>query len=168
MKYPLEQVAIIKQKKCDEAEKVLKEKKNALIKEEEKLASLTKERDKVKEHRQAKLDQLRERLDAGERTDKIQQMKQYMKVVQENLKVRETKVKEQQKQVEAAEKQVETARQDYIKKQHEVEKLALHRKEWEKEQKLLEEQKESLETDELGSAMHVLRKYGKNSRHGKR
>ena len=158
MEYPLEQLAIIKQKKLEESEKVLREKKNALLKEEEKLAKVEEERNKVKEHKMAKLSQLREELDRGTTSDKIVQMRQYMKVVDEQLKQKEHKVKEQKKNVEAAEKQVEVARQDFIKKQHDVEKLVIHRKEWEKEMRVLAEQKEDIETDEMGSGMHTRKK----------
>ena len=156
--YPLEQLAIIKNKKLEEAEKVLKEKKEALIKEEEKLKTVESERDKVKEHRQAKLQQLREKLDAGTSTDKIQQIKYYLKVVDEKLKAKELKVKEQQKHVENAQKQVELARQDFLKKQQDVEKLRLHREEWEKEMRVLLEHLEGVESDELGSSMHARKK----------
>ena len=45
-----------------------------------------------------------------------------------------------------------------MKRQQDVEKLRIHRKEWEKEMKLLEEQKESLEMDETGSSLHTRRK----------
>ncbi len=158
-KYPLEQLAIIKHKKLDEAEKTLKEKKEALTKEEEKLKALEKERDKVKEHRIAKLEQLRNKLDEGTSTDKIQQMKYYLKVVDEKLKGKEIKVKEQHKQVENAQKQVELARQDFLKKQQDVEKLRLHREEWEKQIRLLLEHVEEVESDELGSAMHARKKF---------
>ncbi len=164
-KYPLEQLAIIKQKKLEEAEKVLKEKKEALIKEEEKLKAVEKERDKVKEHRMAKLEQLREKLDAGTATDKIQQMKYYLKVVDEKLKAQELKVKEQEKKVEAAKKQVEVARQDFLKKQQDVEKLRLHREEWDKEMKVHLEHLEGIESDELGSAMHARRKPPHKKKH---
>ncbi len=156
--YPLEQLVIIKQKKLEESEKVLREKKNALLKEEEKLAKVEEERDKVKDHRHAKLTQLREKLDAGTSTDKIVQMRQYLKIVDEQLKQKEQKVKEQQKNVDAAEKLVEIAREDMIKKQHDVEKLAMHRKEWDKEMRAEMEHKESLEGDEMGSALHSTRK----------
>ncbi len=157
-KYPLEQLSFIKQKKLDEAEKVLKEKKLALIKEKEKLSQVEKERDKVKEHRIAKLTQLREELDQGTTTDKIQQMKYYLKVVDEKLAVHEQKVREQVKKVELAEAAVETARQDYLKKHQDVEKLRLHKQEWEKEMKAILEQKETVETDEMGSVSHARQK----------
>lgn len=156
--YPLEQLVLIKQKNLEEAEKILAEKKALLAKEVEKLRGLEKERDKVKEHKDNKLKQLRDELDAGSTSDKIQQMKQYLKVVQEQLKQRETKVAEQLKVVDAAEKQLEIARQNRIKKEQEVEKMSIHRSEWEKEQNVIEERKQAGEMDEMGTAMHILRK----------
>jgi len=160
-KYPLAQVASIKKRRLDEAEKVLKEKKQLLVKEEEKLALAEQKRDEVKEHKTAKLSQLREKLDEGTTSDKIQQMRQYLKIVEEKLKVEETKVKEQKKQVELAEKQVDLARQDLFKKQKDVEKLSLHHKEWEKEVAHETTRQAAVETDELGSSMHVLKKKSK-------
>ena len=152
--YPLEQLTIIKQKKLDEAEKVLREKKLALEKEKEKLLEVEKQRDEVKDHRYAKLTQLREKMDAGEGSNKIQQMRYYLKVVDEKLKVKEKKVQEHIKLVATATAHVETARADLLKKQQDVEKMQLHRKEWEKEKKALREQKEGIESDEMGSGMH--------------
>lgn len=157
-KYPLEQVALIKQKKLEEAEKVLKQKKEALVKEEEKLVLVEKERDKVKAHRLDKLTQLREGLDQGISTAKIQQMKQYLKVVDEQLKVKEQKVQEQLKAVNLAKTEVEKAREVFLQKQQDVEKLSLHRKEWDKEIQKEATQKEQVESDELGSASHARRK----------
>jgi len=152
--YPLEQIVVIKQKKLDEAEKTLRDKKKALEKEEEKLVSVEKERNEVKDHRFAKLTQLREKMDEGAPSDKIQQMRYYLKVVDEKLKAKEIKVKEQVKQVENAKQQVEIARSDLVKKQQDVEKLQTHRKEWEKEMKGIAEHKENVESDEMGAMMH--------------
>jgi flagellar biosynthesis chaperone FliJ len=169
--YPLEQIAVIKQKKLDEAEKTLREKKAALEKEQEKLLTVEKDRDEVKDHRFAKLTQLREKMDEGAPSDKIQQMRYYLKVVDEKLKIKEQKVKEQQKQVETAKQQVETARLDLIKKQQDVEKMQMHRKEWEKEMKAIEEHKEGVETDEMGSAQYIRKQHAHKkeaSRHPKK
>lgn len=157
-KYPLEQLVLIKQKKLEEAERLLEEKKRALDKEEEKLLLVEKERDKVKSHRMAKLTQLRKELDEGTTSDKIEQGKRYLKIVDEQLVQKQAKVKEQQKQVVFAKSQLEEARQNLFKRQQAVEKLKMHRKEWDKESKIIEEHKESLEGDEIGSAMHSLRK----------
>jgi flagellar biosynthesis chaperone FliJ len=163
--YPLEQIATIKQKKFDEAEKVLREKKKALEHEEEKLAVVEKERDEVKTHRFAKLTQLREKMDEGAPSDKIQQMRYYLKIVDEKLKAKESKVKDHQKLVENAKQQVENARADLLKKQQDVEKIQLHRKEWEKEVKATLEHKEGVESDEMGSNLHQRRKRIKKKPH---
>ncbi len=162
--YPLDQLAQIKQKRLEEAERVLREKKEALAKEQEKMAQLEKKRDEVKAHYKAKLAQLREKLDEGTSSVKITQMKQYLKIVVEDLAVHEKKVDAQNKIVEAAEKQVEDARQDLLKKQKDVEKLKLHHKEWKKEMHVIEERREGVEEDEMGSTMHHLKKTAKKRR----
>jgi flagellar biosynthesis chaperone FliJ len=166
-KYPLDQLVAIKQKRLEEAEKVLAEKKAILAQEEEKLAVLEKKRDEVKEHYKNKLTQLREKLDEGTATDKITQMKQYLKLVAEDLKVEETKVAAQEKIVAAAQNQVELARQDLFKKQKDVEKLKIHHKEWQKEMHIISERKEAVIGDEMGSAMHTVKKAEKKrKKHG--
>jgi len=167
MKYPLEQLVIIKQKKLEEAERNLQEKKRLLEVELEKLQKVEAEHNKVRIHKQDKLTQLRQTLDEGTTSDKIQQMKQYLKVVDEELKQKENKVKDQKKLVDVAEKNVETARQELLERQQDVEKLSLHKKEWEKEMQALVEQEEAIETDEMGSAMHTIRKKDQNAKNKK-
>ena len=157
-KYPLDQLVAIKQKRLEEAEKALAEKKAILAQEEAKLAALEKKRDEVKEHYQAKLTQFREKLDAGTATDKIQQMKQYLKLVAEDLKNEEQKVQAQMKVLATAQYQVELALQDLYKKQKDVEKLKIHHKEWQHEAHRIEVQKEGVFNDEMGSVMHTLKK----------
>ena len=67
---------------------------------------------------------------------------------------KEQKVKEQIRHVETAQKNIEIARADLLKKQQDVEKMRMHREEWDKEMKAIEIQKEGIETDEMGSALH--------------
>ena len=159
--YPLEQLAQIKAKRLEESEKILQEKKLLLEKEENKLKELEKERDKVKLHKQEKLQQLRDELDSGTTTTKIQQMKYYMKEVDEKLKQKELKVKDQNKHVENAKQAVDNARKDMLEKQQDVEKMRLHREEWEKEKKAYLEHLEGIETDEIGTTIHIKQKRGK-------
>ncbi|MCX6988127.1 MAG: type III secretion T3S chaperone [Chlamydiae bacterium] len=161
--YPLEQITVIKQRKLETAEKILKEKKQALQTEQDKCAALEKERDAVKSHWDDKLQQLRDTLDQSSTSDKIQQMKVYMKEVDIKLKQKEGKVTEQQKRVAVAEQHVEEARKEMIKREQDVEKMRLHKKEWDKEMKILAEQKESMEMDETGSSIYSRQKI-KNSR----
>ncbi|MEM7174883.1 MAG: type III secretion T3S chaperone [Chlamydiota bacterium] len=157
-KYPLEQLITIKKRRIETAEKALKKRKEKLKEEQEKEQKLTKERDKTYQHRKDKMTQLREGLDSGVNTNKIKQMKTYLKIVEEELKEKEKAVEEQTKEVKKAEEQVEIARKELIKKQRDLEKINMHRKEWEKETRALLEHQASLEIDELGTAVHTLRK----------
>lgn len=162
--YPLEQLMTIKKNRYDQAVKTLEEKKKLLAQEEAKLKKLEEERDEVLKHKNDKLKQLREELDQGTTTDKIQQMKNYLKVVDERLAARQKKVQDQLKNVQFAQKQVEAAKADLFQKKKDVEKIELHKKEWEKEMGHWVQKKEGLEQDELGSASHTLRKREKKKK----
>lgn len=151
-KYPLEQLIFIKKNRFDQAVKLLEEKKALLKKAEEKLLLVQKERDEVLEHKKAKLEQLRQALDEGTTTDKIQQMKVYMKIVDEKLLVKQKAVDEQQKAVQLAQKQVELATQEMFQRKKDVEKLDMHKGEWTKEAAYEELRKETSEHDEQGAA----------------
>lgn len=155
--YPLKQIIEVKQKRVDDAEKVVKDKQLALTKEQQKLAEREAERDKVKDHKKDKLQQLRDTLDEGTTTTKIQQMKVYLKLVDEKLVVEEKKVKDQKEQVKTAEKNLEQAKQDLHRKRQEVDKLLMHKKDWEKEKRKELEAKEASEQDELGSIIFTAR-----------
>jgi flagellar biosynthesis chaperone FliJ len=158
LSYPLEQLMSIKKNRFDQAVKTLAEKKAVLEKAVAKLEELTKERDKVLQHRMEKLTQLRDKLDAGTTTDKIQQMKYYLKTVEEKLAERQKKVADQKKQVDLAQKQVDLATEEVFQKKKDLEKLEMHKKEWEKEVRYLTEQKSATEHDEQGSATHEARR----------
>lgn len=158
LNYPLEQMMSIKKNRFDVAVKILEEKKTLLEKAYEKLYDLTQERDQVLQHKIAKLEQLRADLDTGTTTDKIQQGKFYLKVVDEKLAEKEKKVVEQQKAVDAAQKQVDIATDNLFQKKKDLEKLEMHKKEWEKEVRYWMIQKEGIEHDEQGSATYMLRK----------
>lgn len=164
--YPLKQIIEVKQKRVEDAEKVVLEKRQALQKEEEKLAQREAERDKVKKHQQDKLKQLRDTLDHSMTSPKVQQMKAYLKVVDEKLKVEEKKVKDQKEQVNIATKNLEQAQEDLKKKRQEVDKLMTHRKDWEKEMQKEMEIVEGREQDELGTiiyfSQHTSRKRGEH------
>ncbi|MBM3184637.1 MAG: type III secretion T3S chaperone [Chlamydiae bacterium] len=166
--YPLEQMLTIKKNRFDAAVKTLEEKKAILEKEYEKLFDITQKRDEVLAHKTAKLKQLREELDAGTTTDKIQQGKAYLKIVDEKLAKEQKKVEEQQKQVDIAQKQVDIATDDLFQKKKDLEKLELHKKEWEKEMQYWAIREEAIEHDEQGSATHSIRKKEQKKRREKR
>jgi chromosome segregation ATPase len=152
--YPLEQVLDVKRKRSAEAEKVVAEKKRALEREQEKLKTAQEARDKVKTHYDDKLTQFRQLLDEGTTTDKIQQSKVYIKIVEEKLRAEQEKVKKQQSEVDNAQAALNVAREEWKMRQKEVDKIETHREEWLKEalQELLVI--EIREQDELGSIIH--------------
>ena len=166
-KYPLEQVITIKKSRFDQAVKTLEAKKEILEKAYEKLFDLTQELDEVTKHKKAKLDQIRDSLDAGTSSDKIQQMKVYLKTVEEKVVEKKKKVDAQQKTVDAAQAQVDLATDDLFQKKKDLEKLELHKKEWEKETSYLLERKEEGEHDEQGSASYHRLKREKDLRNKK-
>ncbi len=151
-RYPLEQVIEIKKNRFDQAVKTLEEKKAILEKAYEALFDLNQALDEIAKHRKAKLDQIRDALDQGTSSDKIQQMKVYLKVVDERVSDQKKKVDRQQGVVDDAQKQVDLATDDLFQKKKDIEKLELHKKEWEKEDTRELERKEESEHDEQGSA----------------
>jgi len=152
--YPLAQVIDVKKRRVDEAEKVVQQKRQALELEQEKLKRCEEERDKAKQHYQNKLKQLRDELDQGTTSDKVQQMKVYLKVTQERVKVEDKKVAEQMKQVETAKKNLEIAQADLRKKRTEVDKLEMHKKDWIKEMQKEMQIIEEGELNEIGNIIY--------------
>jgi flagellar biosynthesis chaperone FliJ len=160
--YPLAQVILVKENRVKEQEKVVAEKRRALEKEREKLQEAEQARDKVKQHYNDKLTQMRYKLDTGTNTDEIQQMRVYLKVVQEKLVVEEKKVEEQLKQVQQAEKNLEIALEQLKRRRQEVDKFIEHRKGWLKEAQREQELAEINEQDEMGSIIFVGKNYRRN------
>lgn len=155
--YPLAEVVIVKKRRVEAAEKVLKEKIELLRKEQEILEQRKAERDKVVKHHDEKLAQLRHELDSTTTSPKVQQMKAYLKIVKEKVAVENKKVADQEAQVTLAEKNVEIAKEEVRRKQLEVDKLEAHRKDWEREMRKELEVIAGREQDELGSVVFNMR-----------
>lgn len=155
--YPLKQIIEVKQKRVEAAEKVVKERQLVLKAEKKKLEEREAERDKVKNHKKDKLQQLRDIVDAGTTSPKIQQMKGYLKLVDEKLLIEEKKVRDQTGIVTNAEKQLEAAELELHQKRQEADKLLMHQKDWEREQRKEAEIIEGREQDELGSMIYTSR-----------
>ncbi len=164
LKYPLEQLIQIKNKRFELALKLMEEKKQILEKEEKILLKVTKERDDIYNHKQDKLKQLRDSLDEGTTSDKIKQKKVYIDVVDERLKEKQKKVKAQEEVVKKANKEFEEAREAMLTKQKEVEKMKIHKEQWLKEVRFYEKKAEALEHDELGSIRHTIQSREKKDR----
>lgn len=156
--YPLLQVLQIKERRVEQAEKVVLEKEKALQIEQKKLAQAEAERDKAVEHKNEKLRQLREEMDHATTSPKIQQMKAYLKVVDERVKVENKKVETQKEQVRIAEENLEAAKEDLRIKRREVDKLLTHRKEWVAEMQIEINLAQEKELDEVGTISYLSRK----------
>jgi len=115
-------------------------------------------RNKVLNHKNAKLQQLRNSLDKGEATNKIRQKKTYLKVVQEDLDREEEKVKKQKKVVKEKEKELEEAKKVLFEKKKQVEKLEIHQKEWQLELQKLNKKIEAIQLDEIGASRFISRR----------
>jgi flagellar biosynthesis chaperone FliJ len=154
--YPLAQVLVIKHKRVEKAEQVVLEKKRLLEVEQQKLKEREAERDKVLTHRKDKLNQLREELDHGTTSDKILQMKAYLKVVDERVKVENKKVEDQKEQVKIANHNLNLAKEDLRHKRNEADKIETHKIDWKKEATREESRGEEKEMDEIGNVIYML------------
>lgn len=153
--YPLKQLFLIKKMRLEEAERMLKQAKEQLKKAEAKLERAKKKCQEVVDRKNNKLKSLRDSFKRGTTSDKIEEIEVYIKeVIQEELKVEEENVQKEMQLVKKAEEAVEEARKNHYKKHQALEKIELHKKEWEKETKYEEIIKENIETDELGSIGH--------------
>ena len=155
--YPLSEVLEVKKRRVDRAEKVVQEKQKLLEEEQKKLKECEEARDKVKKHYQDKLRQLREELDNGTTSTRIERFKVYIKIVQEKLQVEEKKVKQQKAQVEVAEKNLKLAQEELKQRRKEQDKIEEHKKEWRKETIKEVQFMENKTMDELGSEMFLSR-----------
>lgn len=156
--YPLEQVMEVKEKRVREAEREVANRKKMLEAEQAKLQEFIAEMNKVKKHYSDKMKQMRDELDTGTTSDKIMQMKHYLKLVEEKVLIEKEKVEKQEKQVEEAQNNLNLAKAHHKQKQKEVDKLVAHKEMWTKEatkEMLLEMTKQE---DEIGSIIHQNRR----------
>jgi chromosome condensin MukBEF ATPase and DNA-binding subunit MukB len=156
--YPLIEVIRIKKRRLDEAEKVLRDKKLILEKELEKLNTLQKQFDEAKKVFDNYLFKLREAMDAGEPSQKIDQHKLHLKELKERYLLAQKNVENQKKVVKTAEEAVEVARADYQLKEKEVEKLHIHKSEWNQAMKLEEQRGEDIKMDDISNATYSRKK----------
>lgn len=158
IEYPLEKVLDIKKRRVEEQERVVAQKRRELAQEEEKLRRCEEERDKVVRHRQDKLNQMRDEMDNGTTSDKIIQMKAYIKVVDERIVAEQKKVADQKGRVKVAEKNLEDALAVLRQKRQEVDKLASHKVDWMKQKKREVQFAEEKEMEEVGQTLYTIHK----------
>lgn len=156
--YPLIEVIRIKKRRLDEAERVLREKKLILEKEQEKLETCEKEFQEAKNIFDTYLQKLRDAMDQGEGASKIQQHKLHLKDLKDHYIASEKKLEAQKKVVKSCEAAVEQARLDYMQKEKEVEKLHIHKKEWQEVLSMEEKRAEEIKMDEISTSSFARKK----------
>jgi len=164
--YPLEQLVEIKQKRVDDAEKLLVEKKELLATEEKKLKACIDKAEATQKHYNEKLDDFYSSFEGeGTTSGKVNQIKDHLKSTLERLAEEKKAVEKQRAIRDEAQKVVDEAKALLNQRRIDLKKLTEHREVWQKE--YLQEKKRLaiIEHDELGSAIHSQRK---RERKGKR
>ncbi|MCH9621316.1 MAG: hypothetical protein S4CHLAM20_07350 [Chlamydiia bacterium] len=155
-KYPLSQIAEIKKRRLEEAEKILKARREALDAAKEDLATKRKTLNATQKVKLEMLEKHYAKIKEGTTSDILERHDTYMKEVM-NVKLSEEKkaVDDQKKVVREAEKALEDARIERLKKNQELEKIHMHKKEWTKEVQKEIDSEEAGVSDELGTSMHA-------------
>lgn len=160
-RYPLLQLIEIKQTRVEEAEKIVTECRKNLDREEEKLQKLVDIRNRTQKHYTEKLKELRSGIDTGElKPEKIAHVQDYLKQVNARLKDESNQVAAQQKVRDQAEKSLDDAIAVLKQRRIEVEKLQMHREEWQKGITAEEARLAGIETDDIGTVIHNARRRG--------
>lgn len=165
-KYPLEQLVEIKQKRVDDAEKLLMEKKELLKIEEEKLKKCQEKVRKTQAHYDEKLDDFYDSFEGdGTTSAKVNRLKDHLKATLEKL-AEEKKAAEKQKGVrDEAQEAVNEAKAILDQRRIDLQKITEHKTAWIKEDQKELKRLDAVEHDELGSAIHSQRQ---KNRKGKR
>ena len=154
-RYPLAQIEEIKKRRLEEAEKILREKREALDAAEKDLDEKRKALNATQALKLEMIEKYYEDIKQGTTSLEMERHDNYIREVM-NVKLAEEKKKvdDQKKVVKQAAFELEEARKERLKKNQELEKIDLHKKEWTKEAKKAEGIEEAGVSDELGTAMH--------------
>lgn len=154
--YPLSQLADIKKRRLEEAEKVLKEKRDALDLAEKELITRRKALNASQTLKLEIIEKHYAETKEGTTSNIIDRHDKYIQeVINVKLNEEKKKVDEQKKVVKAAKADLEEARADRLKKHQALEKMHIHEKEWTKDMKKEVAIEEASVADELGTSMHA-------------
>jgi hypothetical protein len=155
-KYPLTQIAEIKTRRLEEAEKILKQKRDELDIAEKDLLQKRKDLSATQKLKLEMIEKHFAKISKGTTSDVLKRHDEYMKeVIGVKLSEQKKAVDDQKKVVKEAQKALEAARIDRLKKNQELEKIHIHKKEWTKEMKKEMDLEEADVADELGTSMHA-------------
>lgn len=158
--YPLLDVERIKQKRLEEAEKVLRKAREALALEEKQLAKDKKSLQEIIDRKKEIIEEYFAKFEKEKMTgEKIESTLGYVKnIVEEKIEKAKKKYEAQKTRVKKARDDLDVARHDHYLKNQDLEKIHLHYKDWLKEQKALGLLAEQNLMDELGSNIYTSKK----------
>lgn len=164
-KYPLEQLVEIKQKRVDDAEKLLLEKKELLKVEEEKLKKCEEKVKRTQQHYDEKLDDFYGSFEGeGTTSTKINRLKDHLKATLEKL-AEEKKAAEKQRGIrDEAQEAVNEAKAILDQRRIDLQKITEHKSAWIKEDQKEIKRLNAIEHDELGSAIHSQRQQNRKGK----
>lgn len=162
-KYPLQQIAEIKKRRLEEAEKILREKRQELDNAENELKERRKLLNTTQKLKLEMIEKHYKEIEKGTTSDVMERHDRYIKeVIDIKLAEEKKNVDDQKKIVKEARIALEKARNERLKKNQEMEKIHIHKKEWTKEAKKEMEIEEASIADELGTSMHARKMRKKN------
>jgi hypothetical protein len=163
-KYPLAQIEEIKKRRLEDAEKILREKRTELDVAEKDLDEKRKALNATQAVKLEMIEKYYEDIKKGTTSILMERHDSYIREVM-NVKLAEEKKKvdDQKKVVKQAVLALEKAREERLKKNQELEKIHIHKKEWTKDMKKEMDLEEAGVSDELGTSMHA-----RNMKKGKR
>ena len=154
MNYPLEQLLEIKEKRVEDAERILNEKKEALQKEEDKLKQCLEKEKEAQQEYDDQLDTFYEDFEGGTKSHKIQQRKEHLKSLLEGVKVAKEKTIKQREVRDAAEVEKDEAKAILDQRRVDLDKIEEHKQVWVKADLEEKERLHIIEHDELGAMIH--------------
>jgi len=158
MNYPLEQLLEIKEKRVEDAERILHEKKEALAREEKKLEECIEREKQAKNTYDEQLETFYNDFEGGTQSHKIKQRKEHLKTLLEQVKIEKEKTEKQREVVKEAEVAKDEAKAVLDQRRIDLDKIEEHKKAWVKADLEEKERLHIIEHDELGAMIHSRRK----------
>lgn len=158
-KYRLEALLRIKARMKKRAEMALARAIIELKKAKERLEELKEEKERIVERWEEARKEMRAEMDAGVVVKKGNVHVNFMRKLKEDEEAKQEEIEDQEAVVEDCEAAVARARREYIEAAKQLQIMEKHKELWEKKVKAELTRREQKEMDELGGAIHQLRKW---------
>ena len=158
-KYRLQALLTIKARMKKKAEMALARALIELKEAKEKLKKLEREKEEIIEKWNEARQEMKRDEQAGIMVKRSNVHVNFMRKLKEDEEAKQEEIEDQEQVIEDCETAVAAARREYIDAAKELQVMEKHKELWEKKQKAELNRREQKEMDELGSAIHQLRKW---------